>query len=73
MRGAHEWAPSQEQTIQDADPVSNYAGPTADPEEAGRQLYAVPAQLCEGQALGVMHNTTNGNRLESVKSADETP
>ncbi len=65
MKEALEWAQDQDSKILDALPVTELLGPEVNVKDAGRQLYAVLAQLCEGEALDLVQNVVNSDGWEA--------
>ena len=58
MKAAHEWAQSQDSVIMDQ-------GPGAEPADAGRQLYAVLANLLDGEAVDLAQNAADSDGWEA--------
>jgi hypothetical protein len=67
MREALEWAQDQDIMIESdkLEQVEVIIPPGADAKDAGRQLYAVLAQLCEGEALDLVQNVESANGWEA--------
>jgi hypothetical protein len=64
MKDAIEWAQEQDTVILDASPIDALLD-GADHRDMGRQLYAVLAQLCEGEALDLVQNVINSDGWEA--------
>ena len=53
--------------ILDTTPSSAYLQQGANVKDAGRQLYAVLAQLCDGEALDLIQNVTGSDGCEAYR------
>ena len=65
MKDALEWAQDQDEAIQDLTELEAQLPADTDAKDVGRQLYAVLAQLCEGEALDLAQNTQDSNGWEA--------
>ncbi len=61
MKEALEWAQDQDSVILDPTPLGTHLQQGTDVKDAGRQLYAVLTQLCDGEALDLIQNVTGSN------------
>ena len=59
MKEALDWTQDNETVILGAKPVETFLAKGTDHKDAGRQLYAVLAQLRDGEALDLIQNVEN--------------
>jgi len=67
MKEALEWAADEDSTILDTTPLVAIFEAGTDVNDAGRQLYAVLAQLCDGEALDLVQNVVNSDGWEAYR------
>ena len=67
MKDGLEWAADQDSLILDLTPLETILEPGVDVKDAGRQTYAVLAQLCDGEALDLIQNVIGSDGWEAYR------
>jgi hypothetical protein len=67
MKDGLQWAADQDSLIVDVKPLESILEQGTDVKHAGRQTYAVLAQLCDGEALDLIQNVLGSDGWEAYR------